>query len=342
MKKRFCVMSMLLWVVFFIGSLLVVNTSLAAASESAAKLDPNKKYVFKLGHTGAPDHHYQVGSLKFAELVAKKTNGKVEIKVFPADQLGKQRQLVEGCQLGTVDMVLTSDVLLSSFVPVVGVLNLPFLFKDTKQVGDVLDGPVGKKIDDAVAKKGLIVIGWWENGFRHITNSRKPIKTPADLQGLKIRTPEGNVFIETFNSYGAGATPMSFGELYSALQLGTVDGQENPTSHVLSQKYYEVQKYLSLTYHIHVAEPLLMSAKIYKTLPTEYQKALLEAGKEVTVWMRKEVNSMEAKEIAELKIKGMKVNKADIKAFKEASKKIYAKFEPIFGKELIAEITSAK
>jgi TRAP-type transport system periplasmic protein len=342
MKKCFSAMVMLVGVVFFIGSFLAGNKALAAAPESAVKLEPNKKYVFKLGHTGAPDHHYQVGSIRFAELVAKKTNGKVEIKIFPADQLGKQRQLVEGCQLGTVDMVLTSDVLLSSFAPVVGVLNLPFLFKDMKQVGAVLDGKVGKKIDEALAKKGLIVIAWWENGFRHITNSRKPIITPDDLKGLKIRTPEGNVFIETFNLYGASATPMSFGELYSALQLKTVDGQENPTSHVLSQKYYEVQKYLSLTNHIHVAEPLIMSAKVYKTLPPEYQKALYDASKEVTIWMRKEVDKMEAKEIEELKKKGMIVNKADIKSFKEASKKVYAKFEPVFGKELVAEITSVK
>ena len=187
-----------------------------------------------------------------------------------------------------------------------------------------------------------MVVGWWENGFRHITNSRKPINVPDDLKGLKIRVPEGNVFVETFNSYGASATPMSFGELYSALQLKTVDGQENPTTHVLTQKYYEVQKYLSITNHIHVAEPLLMSAKVYKTLPAEYQKALHEAGKEVAVWMMKEIGSQEAKEIEEIKKRGMLINTADVNAFKEASKKVYAKFEPVFGKDLIAEITSGK
>ena len=175
-----------------------------------------------------------------------------------------------------------------------------------------------------VAKKNLVVVGWWENGFRHITNSRKPINVPDDLKGLKIRVPEGNVFVETFNSYGASATPMSFGELYSALQLKTVDGQENPTTHVLTQKYYEVQKYLSITNHIHVAEPLLMSAKVYKTLPAEYQKALHEAGKEVAVWMMKEIGSQEAKEIEQIKKRGMLINTADVNAFKEASKKVYA------------------
>ena len=274
MRKKLSGLLIVGLVFLLAGSLLA---GCGSSKNTPPPADPGKKFVLKLGHTGAPDHHYQVGSVKFAELVAKKTNGNVEIKVFPADQLGKQRQLVEGAQLGTVDMVLTSDTLLSSFEPTVGVLNLPFLFKDMNQVSAVLDGPVGKKLDDALSKKGLVVIGWWENGFRHITNSRQPINTPADLKGLKIRTPESNVVLETFNAYGASATPMSFGELYSALQLKTVDGQENPTTHVLSQKYYEVQKYLTLTNHILVAEPLVMSAKVYKTLPAEYQKALLEA-----------------------------------------------------------------
>lgn len=343
MKQR----SYQFWTLIILLSLSIFSLSLVAGCGSSkksepVKADPAKKYVLKLGHTASPDHHYQVGSLKFAELVAKKTNGKVEIKVFPADQLGKQRQLIEGAQLGTVDLVLTSDSLLASFEPIVGVLNLPFLFKDVDHVLKVLDGPVGKKIDAALAKKNLVVVGWWENGFRHITNSQKPINAPNDLKGMKIRVPEGNVFVETFNSFGASATPMSFGELYSALQLKTVDGQENPTTHVLTQKYYEVQKYLSLTGHIHVAEPLLMSAKVYKTLPAEYQKALKEAGKEVAVWMFKEVSSKEAKEIEEIKKKGMLVNKADVNAFKEASKKIYTKFEPKFGKELMSEATSGK
>lgn len=339
MNKKMLSLLALLVLVLFSMSLLA---GCGSGKKEAPKVDPAKKFVFKLGHTASPDHHYQIGSLKFAELVAKKTNGNVEIKVFPADQLGKQRQLVEGAQLGTVDMVLTSDVLLSGFEPTVGVLNLPFLFKDMEQVARVLEGPVGKKLDAALAKKNLVVVGWWENGFRHITNSRKPINVPDDLKGLKIRVPEGNVFVETFNSYGASATPMSFGELYSALQLKTVDGQENPTTHVLTQKYYEVQKYLSITNHIHVAEPLLMSAKVYKTLPAEYQKALHEAGKEVAVWMMKEIGSQEAKEIEEIKKRGMLINTADVNAFKEASKKVYAKFEPVFGKDLIAEITSAK
>lgn len=300
-----------------------------------------EKVTLKLGHTGAPDHHYQKGSLMFAKLVSEKTNGMVEIKVFPSDQLGKQKELVEGAQLGTVDMVLTSDVLLSSFEPTVGMLNLPFLFKDYDHLKTVLNGPIGEKISAALENKGLKVVGYWENGFRHITNSRGPINKPEDLKGLKIRTPSGAVFVDTFNMLGANATPMSFGELYSALQLKTVDGQENPTTHVLTQKFYEVQKYVSLTNHIHVSEPLVISKKVYEKLAPEYQKAILEAGKEVAEWMINEVSAKEAAEIEEIKKQGMKVNQADISAFVEGTKKVYEKYEPIFGKELIEEIRQA-
>ncbi|QNB48150.1 DctP family TRAP transporter solute-binding subunit [Thermanaerosceptrum fracticalcis] len=299
------------------------------------------KVVLKLGHTGAPDHHYQEASLMFAKKVAEKTNNLVEIKVFPSDQLGKQNELIEGAQLGTVDMVLTSDVQLSSFEPLLGVVNLPFLFKDFDHVTKVFNGPVGDKLAAALDKKGLTVLGWWENGFRHITNSKRPINTPADLKGLKIRTPNGAVFVDTFNMLGASATPMSFGELYSALQLKTVDGQENPTTHILTQKYYEVQSYLSLSNHIHVVEPLLISKVVYEKLSSEYQKALKEAAKEVSIWEFEKVKTMEAGEIEELKKKGMKVNTVNLQAFQEATKEIYAKYEPKFTKELIEEIRAA-
>ena len=298
------------------------------------------KTKLKLGHTGALNHHYHEGSLMFKDLVAKKSNGDIEIVVFPADQLGKQRQLVEGAQLGTVDMVLTSDVLLSSFEKKLGVLNMPYLFRDIDHVGHVLDGEIGRYISGKLSKKGLVVLGYWENGFRHITNSKHPINTPEDLKGLKIRTPGGYVFVDTFNGYGASATPMSFGELYSALQLGTVDGQENPVAHVLTQKFYEVQKYLSLTSHIHVSEPLVMSQIIYEGLAPEQQKILIEAATEVAQWMRKEVADQEASQLEQLKGQ-IEVNKADRASFEAASEAIYNKHSDKF-EDLIVKIKSVQ
>lgn len=328
-----------LFLVFVLVFTLLTGCSSGAKKEPAP--EAKSKVVLKLGHTGAPNHHYQEASLMFAKKVAEKTNNMVEVKVFPADQLGKQKELVEGAQLGTVDMVLTSDVELSGFEPIMGVLNLPFLFKDYDHVMKTLSGPVGDKLAAALDKKSLTVIGWWENGFRHITNSKRPINVPADLKGLKIRTPNGAVFVDTFNMMGASATPMAFGELYSALQLKTVDGQENPTTHILTQKFYEVQAYVSLSNHIHVVEPLIMSKAIYEKLSPEQQKALKEAANEVAKWEFDTVKSMEAKEIEEIKTKGMKLNSVNTQAFQDATKDIYAKYEPKFTKELIDEIRAA-
>jgi len=298
------------------------------------------KTKLKLGHAGALNHHYHAGSLMFKDLVAEKSNGDIEIVVFPANQLGKQRQLVEGAQLGTVDMVLTSDVLLSSFEKTLGVLNLPYLFRDISHVNSVLDGEIGQYLSDKLSSKGLVVLGYWENGFRHVTNSKRPIYTPADLKGLKIRTPGGFVFVDTFNSYGASATPMSFGELYSALQLGTVDGQENPVAHVLTQKFFEVQKYLSLTSHIHVSEPLVMSKIIFESLTSKQQQLLQEAAIEVAVWMREEVQSVETDQLKELE-GSIEVNIADRAAFEKASEAIYQKHNDKFG-DLVTKIKNTK
>lgn len=298
------------------------------------------KTKLKLGHPGALNHHYHTGALMFKDLVDKKSNGDIEIIVFPANQLGKQRQLVEGAQLGTVDMVLTSDVLLSSFEQSMGVLNLPYIFRDIDHVSKVLDGEIGQYLSDKLAKKGLVVLGYWENGFRHITNSKRPINIPADLKGLKIRTPGGFVFVDTFNSYGASATPMSFGELYSALQLGTVDGQENPVAHVLTQKFYEVQEYLSLTSHIHVSEPLVMSQILFQGLNKDQQNILTEAATEVALWMRNEVQSLEETQLKELE-GDIKINTANRPAFEKASVAIYEKHADKFG-DLVEKIKNVK
>ncbi len=311
-----------------------IRRLLVAAIASTLLLMPavsQAQVTFKLGHLAPIDHHYHAGTVMFRDLVKKMSNGDINIKIFPANQLGKQRELVEGAQLGTVDMVLTSDVLLSSFEETMGVLNMPFLFRDIDHVGKVLDGKIGRMLSDNLAKKGLVVLGYWENGFRHITNSKHPINKPEDLAGLKIRTPSGYIFVDSFKAFGASPTPMAFGELYSALQLGTVDGQENPLAHVEHQKFYEVQKYLSLTSHIHVSEPLVMSKIIYDTITPDQQKILHDAAREVAIWMRAEVSKLEAKQLEDLKTK-MQVNTADRAAFEKATKAVYKQHADRFGK----------
>lgn len=299
------------------------------------------KVSLKLGHTGAPNHHYHLTCEQFVDAVKKRSNGEIDIKLFPSDQLGNQRQLVEGAQLGTVDMVLTSDSQLSSFIDVFGALNLPFLFRDIDHVAKAMDGAVGDFFSKESEKKGLIILGYWENGFRHVSNSKRPIEKIENLKGLKIRTPNSQVTLASFKALGALPTPMSFGEIYSALQLGTVDGQENPIAHILTQKWYEVQKYFSLTNHQHNVEPLCMSKIIFDTLKPEYQKILLEEGKNFAAVSRKMVVDDEAKQLEELK-KLIAVNTVeDSKPFQDACKPVYEDARKKYG-AIVDQILAVK
>ncbi|MDR3362197.1 MAG: TRAP transporter substrate-binding protein [Desulfovibrio sp.] len=288
------------------------------------------KTTLKLGHTGAPNHHYHMTSESFAKAVAERSKGEIEIKIFPSDQLGKQRQLVEGAQVGTTDMVLTSDSVLSAFVKSFGILNLPFLFDNIEHVAAAMDGAAGEMFTADAAKAELVILGYWENGFRHVSNSRRPINALEDLKGLKLRTPEAPVTIESFKALGASPTPMSFGEIYSALQLGTVDGQENPIAHLLTQKWYEVQKFFSLTSHQHNVEPLVMSKMVFEGLKPEYQKILLEVGREHAKVSRKMVIDDEAGQLKKLEAL-IAINKvADMKPFRDAVKPVYEKYRKDF------------
>lgn len=283
--------------------------------------------TLKLGHNAAPTHVYHQMALKYKAAVEKRSNGAIEIQIFPADQLGPQRQLVEGAQLGTTDMVITSDSVISNFVDDFMVLNLPFIFRDIDHVAKVMDGPIGEQFRKAADKKGLVVLGYWENGFRAISNSKRPIKVASDIKGLKLRTSPGKLAVATFTALGALATPMSTGEVYSALQLGTIDGQENSVAFVLTQKYFEVQKYLSVTYHQHNVEPLIISKFVYSGLKPEYQKILREEADRLAPESRKMVMEAESKIIKELEGK-MNVNiVTDLSSFSQTVAHIYKDYE---------------
>lgn len=319
---------------FLTVSILSLALAFGAVSANAAQ----KTFKLKLGHTGAPTHHYQEVCTKFAEKVKARTNGVVEIAVFPADQLGKQLEAVEGAMLGTHDMVLTSDTVLSNWVPDMGILNLPFVFKDNWDVHKAVDGSVGEKLAKQLEPHGAIIIGWWENGMRQITNSKRRILKPEDMKGLKIRVPEGEVFVDTFKTLGAGPTVISFGELYSALQLGTVDGQENPVAHIITQKFYEVQKYVSLTNHIHLASPLIMNKRLFDSLPADAQKVILEEGKAMGIEHTKIVEALEGKQWEEVKAKGMIIDPVDTAPFQEMVKPVIEKAKKKYNGALIDEM----
>ncbi len=296
------------------------------------------KIVLKLGHIAEPTNPYAKGADHFAQLVAKKSNGEIEIKVFPSSQLGAQKELIEGVIYGTVDMTLTGTAELGTFQPQMALFDMPFLFKDRKHAFKALD-TVGMELGKALEAKGIKMLGYMENGIRHLTNNIREVKTPADMKGLKIRVMNNKVYIEMMKSLGASATPMAFSELYSALQQGTIDGQENPSAHIYTKRFYEVQKYASLTGHAYAPEPVLISMSTWKKLNDKQQKIIQESAKEAIAWQRKIAEEEDSVFWDKIKATGkIKITKVDRKPFMEATKEVYKIMAPTVGQENIDKV----
>ena len=302
----------------------------------------DKPVALKLGHAVAPEHPYHLGALKYAELVAQRTGNKVKIDVFPSTQLGNERDMVEGLQLGTIDLVVTSTGPLGGFVSKMFVVDLPFLFRDREHAYKVLDGPIGRELMDAFSAKGIKGLAFWENGFRQITNNVRPIEKPEDLKGIKLRTMENKVHLAAFRAFGASPTPMAWSEVYTALQQKTIDGQENPVAIIYHQKLVEVQKYLALTRHFYSPTPLLMSLKAFNALPQDTQKIMADTALECATYERNLLRDSEVKQLAELKGKGMVMTTPNKKPFQDAAASVYKEFESQFGKDTIDKIIATK
>ncbi|MEJ5359066.1 MAG: TRAP transporter substrate-binding protein [Desulfobacterales bacterium] len=316
----------------------IVRSILASLVLLACGFQVTHAENYKLGHVGPPTHPYQLGALKFAELVKQGTQGKIVIDVFPSSQLGNERDLIEGLQIGTVDFVLSSTGPMATFDPKFGAPDLPFIFRDLKHAYAVLDGAVGKELFDSLKNKGIIGLAWFENGFRQVTNSRRPIEKPEDLKGLKIRTMENPIHVAFFKELGVDPTPMAFGEVFSALEQKVVDGQENPVAAVLTAKFFEVQKYLAMTGHVYTAVPLMVRGDLFRSLPPEHQKVIVNAAREASIYERRLLADQEKSGIEELKKKGMTITYPDRAKLREATAPVYRKFEKTIGRELIQKI----
>ena len=296
------------------------------------------KTVLKLGHIAEVSHPYAQGADYFAKLVAEKSGGDMEVQVFPSSQLGSQKDMTEGLIYGTIDMVLTGTADLGQFQPKMSIFDLPFLFKDRAHAYKSLD-TVGMELGKDLEPKGMKLLGFMENGIRHLTNNVRPVKAPADMAGLKIRVMSNKIYIETIKSLGASPTPMAFGELYSAMQQGTVDGQENPSAHIYTKRFFEVQKYASMTAHAYAPEPVLISMITWSKL-SDAQKAIIqEAATEAVAWQRelstKEDNEYWDKIKATGKIEVVEVDRAP---FMEATQPVWKEFAGTVGQDNIDKI----
>jgi tripartite ATP-independent transporter DctP family solute receptor len=256
--------------------------------------------------------------------------------------LGGEREVIEGLQLGTIDLAIVSTGATLNFVPKTGVFDIPFLFRDLAHARKVLDSDIGQQMLGEFPKRGLVALAWGEQGFRHLTNNVRPVATPADAKGLKIRTTENPIHIAAFRQLGILATPMAWPEVATALQQGTIDGQENPLSVIVSAKLSQLQKYLSLTAHVYGPALVLMSPNAYDALSKEDKEKFKAAGHDSAIAMRSYVDAIEKSGIDELKKQGMQINTVDHAAFVKAVEPVYPQYYKQFGKELVESIRSTQ
>jgi len=291
--------------------------------------------TIKIGHVLNTDHSWHKCLTGFAADVEKATKGNVIIKVYPSGQLGNEKDMVEGLAMQTIDGGLIGGGSFQPIEPKAGIEALPYAWPTHEAAYKAYDGELGKMLLAALEKKGVVGLSWWENGFRNITNNKRPIVKPADLKGIKIRVTPDKMRLDTFNTLGATPMPISFGELYSALQQGVVDGQENPYAIIYSNAFYEVQKYLSISNHIWGSALLCVNKSVWSKLSAADQKTVLKLAAKWCKTQRKMTQKDEDACLAKLKAKGMKVNKIDVKAFQKAVAPVWKKYEAEFGKSAI-------
>jgi len=322
-----------LGVAIFMMSMLLVGCGGGTKSAGGDKAAP-QKVILKLGTETAASHPETKGSQKLADIVKEKSKGTLEIQVFDSAKIGSMKERTEGMRLGTVDISTSSVGFLASYIPVLGVFDLPYIYKDKAHEFRVFDGAIGKEIDAKMQEKGFRVVCYFDMGSRQITNNKQPINTLADIKGMKIRVPQTEASIEGFKALGAAPTPMAFSEVYMGLQQKVVDGQENPLSVIVSAKFNEVQKYLSLTNHQLFIQVLSISEKSWKKLSPEHQKILMEAAKEAQAYEREIAQKEETDLIKTLKDKGMELNEVkNIAPFAEAAKPLREIYIKKLGKD---------
>jgi tripartite ATP-independent transporter DctP family solute receptor len=309
------------------------------------KEEPKKNAkIIKISNGVNEKHPAYLGCKEFERIVEEKTNGRYDVQVYANAQLGDDVKATQDVKMGNLEMVVTSASPLTGMAKEFMVFDLPFIVPNTKAADAIFDGPVGKKIADALDPKGLHLLAYFENGFRNLTNSVREVKTPEDVKGLKIRTMENPIHLAAWKALGANPTPMPFSEVFTAMQQHTIDGQENPVPTIYLQKFYEVQKYATLTGHVYGPHIMLISGKLWNSLPDEDKKIFEEAAQEAAKLNRKTNREMAQSMVDDLRKEGMVVTELtpeQLKAFQEAVKPVYKEFEDKIGKDLIAEFQAA-
>lgn len=323
---------------FTTAAIALVSIALAPIGASAQPAPDAQERTIKFGHLNNPDHPVSLGVKKFAELLAAKSGGKLKVNEFPSNQLGNELQQQSALQGGVQEMTAPSTSSLAGIVKEFGLIDFPFAMASFEQADALLDGPFGQALIARLPEKGLIALGYWDLGFRNVTNSRRPINRPEDLEGIKIRVIPNPVFLETFKAFKANPVPMPFAELYGALEAKAVDGQENPFAVILSNKMFEVQKYVSATNHVYGTNIILVSKRFWDKLSPAEQKMMQDAANEAKRYQRQVSRDAAQKAVAELKAKGMQYNElaaAEQARMRQIAKPVTDKFAASYDATLV-------
>jgi len=294
----------------------------------------------KIGIDHGPTHSFTQAIERFGKILEQKRPGEYKVQVYASAQLGNERVMQEALTLGSLEFVVTG--LLNIYEPKFALLEAPFLFRDRQHILKMQESDVVQKLAATLPPKGLRLVGFVENGFRNITNNVRPINVPGDVKGLKIRTPENMAQVETFRALGAQPTPMPFAELYNALRMGVVDGQENPLQNINDGKLFEAQKHLALTGHIYNSAYVVVSEQFFAKQKPEQQKAIIEAVKEATLWQFNMMRDRDGELLETLKQKGMQVTTPDQEAFRTATAPAYEAFYAKLGPDARAIVESIR
>jgi tripartite ATP-independent transporter DctP family solute receptor len=296
----------------------------------------------KLGHVGAPGSLFDLAAVEFARRVEERSAGAVTIATFGSSQLGGDETLLQKLRLGTVDIALPSTVL-SSMIDQFGLFEMPYLVNDREHMKRIEEAVVWPDLAPLAEADGYRILAVWENGFRHITNNERPIVVPADLEGIKLRTPRGVWRVKLFQTLGANPAPMAYSEVFMALQTGVMDGQENPFAQIHSGRLHEVQKYLSLTAHVYTPSFVTAGTRRWDRLPIETRTLVADIAREMQAFVYETAVRLEEEYLADMTASGIRVNEADRAAFLTASRPVYAEFAATVagGDELIAKAAAA-
>ena len=312
---------------------------LAALAAAAVMLAPpagaQDKVVLKVGMLGTTDYFYYKGAKRMADVAAERSKGRLELQLFPNQALGNERDMIEGMQLGTVDMAIINTPLLASFEPRFMLFDMPFMFNDWNHVNRVLSGEVGRELMKSLEPKGLKAFAFSTAGFRHVVNLRKDVRTPEDLKGLKIRVLDNPVHVAIMNAMGANATPMPYGEVATALRQKTIDGLDFQLGSTQTEKMYETNKFMALTGHVFTGVIYLAGQKRFAALPADLQKILTEAAVEGANTETELFNKFEDDARALLTKNGMSVVDVDKAPFRARTATVYDRFQDRIGKNLI-------